>query len=893
MTYPFRTTVVIFFYFLTSLTAWGQQHIQGKVVNQTNTPIEGAIISLVKAETEEVIQYTQSNTAGVFEMSLPTPSPNLNLRIQHLDYALYQHALVFPVSYLTLTLKEQQTVLEEIFIKPSPITQRNDTLSYRVESFASKTDRVLEDVLKRLPGIEVSASGQIKYQGENINRFYIEGLDLMKGRYSAVTKAISPDDISRVEVYEDHQPIKMLDGKVATGKPALNIRLKNKISRAGTAKIGGGFSPFIWDISLSPMFFSRHFQILANYDTNNMGNTVMTKMNNFYSFEEYDIFLYSSTNMPFLQIATNSDPSIKQNRYWFNKSHLGNLNVLQKLKNNWELTGTLYYLNEHNDTDDRIQTTTIHYLNPTLGTSEPITYQRTTASRAAKEIFHAEFTVTQNKKQNYTKNKTTIRISKDKTRGDLMVNTPENLIQQKVNAPIFQLQNTLSTLIPLTEKHWINFRSLLDFSNSKEAYFASPTTLLNLDNPDLSSYPSLSQHYDNQSFYTKNAIAYVWRQCAWTFSGEYNFTFQQTHFNTDLYGSETAFWIPIPGDYHNQLRYQTISNALHSRINFKAKRWSLNLNLPLDWATASLIDEENNKHDSNRKLFLSPTLYAQYVASLYWTFKGNIAYTSVFTPLNQLYSSTVLNELNFSAFTNRILSNHRFRSKIETNYKDPFTGWFAYFNLEYIEQQNPILFSQQIGENGQQVIRAIEQNNTQITQRLELNIDKLIEPISTTLKGSFSHNRNKNPILINQVYNTVKTHQNSYRFSLSNTSFTWLNIDYSFAYQQVQNKDFSSSKSAKTTHDATLSLLPFKQHTLLTTLAYQRDRIQQQSFSNTFVDLIYRYTFSKRKIDLELAWTNIFNYKEYSQVIVNDMMTHIMQTPIRPRQLMVSMRFAF
>ena len=888
-----HNTLVLCAFLLSSLVSVGQERIQGKVIDQAHTPIEGAIISLVKAETEEVIQYTQSNASGFFEMVLPKALPNLNLRIQHLDYALYHRTLVFPVPYLTLTLTAQETVLEEIFIKPSPITQRNDTLSYKVESFTSKTDRVLEDVLKRLPGIEVSTSGQIKYQGENINRFYVEGLDLMQGRYSAITKAISPDDISKVEVYEDHQPIKMLDGKVATGKPALNIRLKNRVSRAGTAKIGGGFTPFLWDVALSPMFFSRHFQTLASYDTNNMGNTVMTKMNNFYSFEEYDTFLYSYTNTPFLQIATNTDPSIKQNRYWFNTSHLGNLNVLQKLKNNWELTGTLYYINENNDADDRVQATTIHHLNPTLASAEPITYQRTTASRAAKEIFYAEFTLTQNKKQNYTKNKTTIRVSKDKTRGDLMVNTPENLIQQNVNAPIFQLQNTLSTLIPLTEKHWINFRSLLDFSNSKEAYFASPTALFSLDNPDLASYPSLSQHYDNQSFYTKNAVAYVWRQHAWTFSQAYNFTFQQTHFNTDLYGRETGSWNPIPGDYHNQLRYQTSSNVLHSKINFKIKRWSFNLNLPLDWTTASLIDKENNKRDTNSKLFLSPTLYAQYVASLYWTFKGNIAYTSVFTPLNQLYSSTILNELNFSAYTNRILSNHRFTSKFETNFKDPFTGWFAYFNLEYIEQQNPILFSQEIGENGQQVIQAIEQKNIQTTQRLELNINKLIEPISTTLKGNFSHSRNKNPMLINQVHNTVRTHQNTYRFSLANTSFTWLNIDYSFVYQQTKNKDFSSSKNAKTIHDATLSLLPFAQHSLLATLVYQQDRIQQQSFNNTFVDLTYRYTFSKRKIDLELAWTNIFNYKEYSQVIVNDMITNIMQTPIRPRQLLVSMRFAF
>ncbi|MGS4345768.1 carboxypeptidase regulatory-like domain-containing protein [Myroides odoratus] len=887
--HPF--SLVIFLLLLIGFSSKAQQRLKGKISTTSNAPIEGALVVVLKSDNDEVISYTQSNTLGDFEVELPT-THRVKLSIRHFNYAEYQLPLHSSLSFLPITLIEQTTTLEEILIKPTPIGQRNDTISYNIESFTTKTDRVLEDVLQRLPGIEITTSGQIKYQGENINRFYVEGLDLMQGRYTAITKAISPDDIRQVEVYEDHQPIKMLDGKVTTGKPALNIRLKNKVSRAGTAKIGGGFTPFRWDVALSPMFFTPNFQTLASYETNNTGQTLTTKMQQLYSFQEYDTFLYMPINSSFLQLATNADPSINQNRYWFNTSHLGNINVLQKLKNNWEFTGTLYYLNENNATDNRVQTTTIYDLHPTSGTPEPITYQRTTSSHAAKEIFNAEFTFTQNKKQNYTKNKTAIHISKEKARGNLTINTPENLIQQRVNAPIFQFQNTLSTLIPLTEKHWINFRSLLDFSNSKEEYFASPTALFNFKNPALDPYTSLSQHYDNQSFYTKNAVACVWRMNAWTFSEEYTFTFQQTHFNTELYGSETDFWIPIPGDYHNQLRYQTSSNALHSKINFKAKRWSLNLNLPLNWATVSLVDNKNNNQDSNRRLLLSPTFYAKYSTSLYWTFKGTIGYTNIFTPLNQLYPSTVLNELNFNAYTNHIVSSSRFMSKIETNFKDPFAGWFAYFHLEYKEQQNLILLSQEIGENGQQIIQAIERHNIKTTQRSELNINKLIEPIRTTIKGNFSYDQNKSPMLLNQKYHTVRTHQNTYRFSLTNTFLTWLNIDYSFAYQHIKNNDVSST-STKTTHDATVSILPLAQHTILTTLAYQQDYIQQQAFTSTFVDLTYRYTFAKRKIDLELSLTNIFNYKQYNQVIIHNIMTHVMRTPIRPRQLMASMRFAF
>jgi len=893
MLYLFRTTVVIFFYFLASVTAWGQQHIQGKVINAAKVPIEGAVIMLVKGEQEEVIQYTQSSATGTFELTVHTPSPDLKLRIQHFDYAIYHQALVFPMSYLNLTLTEQVTALEEIVIKPTPITQRHDTLSYNVDSFALKTDRVLEDVLKRLPGIEVSATGQIKYQGESINRFYVEGLDLMKGRYGAITKAISNQDISRVEVYEDHQPIKMLDGKITTGKPALNIRLKNKVSYAGSAKIGLGVTPFLWDVALSPMFFSKNFQTLASYDTNNVGHALQAKMSNFYSFQEFDTFWYSSATTPFLKIADNANPSLNQNRYLFNTSHLGSLNMVQKLSKGWELAATVYYINENNENKNRQQQTTIQYLNPMENIPQNITYKRTSSSYEAKELFNSTFTLTQNEKQKYVKNTAMVHVSKTKARGNLVLDTPENRIDQKQSTPAYQLQNSLSTVLPITEKNWINFRSLVDFSSTKEDYFASPPSLFNFADPALNDYQTLFQSYENQSFYTKNALSYAWTISPWSFVLDYHFTYKKTHFNSALYGSDTSNWDALGDVYSNDLLYREMSNTLQSKISFKSTRWSFNLNLPLDWTTVSLTDKGHNNKEGKDKLLFSPYFYTQYVASLYWTFKGTINYTSRFTPLDQLYPSYILSELNFNAYKNKILQSHQLSTKVEANFKDPFNGWFAYLNVEYIEQNRPILFTKEIGEQGQQIITTIDKHNTKTTKRSTFSLNKFIEPINTTLKGTVSYSLAKELLLLNQVYNTVHTNQNTYSINLTNTSMDWLNLEYEFTYQQFKNKDFKENNSSKTTHHATLSLIPSQHHSLRTTLEVQQNKIQHQYFDHTFLDLTYRYTFQKRKIDLELSWTNMLNHKLYQQVLVNDIMTHIIAAPIRPSQLLASIRFSF
>lgn len=68
------------------------------------------------------------------------------------------------------------------------IRRLGDTLSYEVNSFAKDENRSIGDVLKRLPGTEVSESGGIKYQGKSISKFYIDGDDLLEDRYNIGTR---------------------------------------------------------------------------------------------------------------------------------------------------------------------------------------------------------------------------------------------------------------------------------------------------------------------------------------------------------------------------------------------------------------------------------------------------------------------------------------------------------------------------------------------------------------------------------------------------------------------------------------------------------------------------------------------------------------------------------
>jgi hypothetical protein len=95
-------------------------------------------------------------------------------------------------------IDETPLELKEVSVTAPKIKLRGDTLDYRVDAFADRNDRVIGDVLKKMPGIEVSPNGRISYLGKDINRFYVENLDLLKGRYGIATNNIAAKDVATV-----------------------------------------------------------------------------------------------------------------------------------------------------------------------------------------------------------------------------------------------------------------------------------------------------------------------------------------------------------------------------------------------------------------------------------------------------------------------------------------------------------------------------------------------------------------------------------------------------------------------------------------------------------------------------------------------------------------------
>ncbi|MCD8032279.1 MAG: TonB-dependent receptor [Bacteroides sp.] len=205
-----------------------------------------------------IIKYTQTSADGKFRLTFPQFPEEHILHVSILGYAPQSVALLRQQTVYNIRLQEQVTALKEVVIKAPSIHEKGDTIQYMVSRFADVQDRSLADVLKKMPGIEVEKSGAIKYNGVSINKFYIEGHDMLGGQYGLATNNIQQKDVGSVEVLQNHQPIKALEDLSFSQNPAINIRLKEDArSRwTGTAKLGLGASPLLWNVESSVMRFA-------------------------------------------------------------------------------------------------------------------------------------------------------------------------------------------------------------------------------------------------------------------------------------------------------------------------------------------------------------------------------------------------------------------------------------------------------------------------------------------------------------------------------------------------------------------------------------------------------------------------------------------------------------
>lgn len=871
----FSFLVILFFgIFISSQTT-----ISGRIEDENGKTLNATSVSISETDNNNVLAYAITNTDGAFSISVKSNAKKFKIEARKLNYVFSSQIIENKTQFIKIALVFKEITLKEVIIKSTPIRKKGDTLSYNVASFADSKDRSIADVLSKMPGIEVLSDGRVLYQGVSIQKYYIEGMDLLEGKYNLANQNLPQQSVSSVQILENHQPIKILDSLVPNQRPSLNIKLKNKIVTTGTAKLGIGVSPALWDANVTPMLFKKKEQMIVSYQANNIGYDSSIQLRTLTLDDFYDKMDNPSQKTDLVEIEHASPPNISERRYLDNNINLLTVNYLTKIKKDLELRLNISYVNDHQKQENESST---EYLLP----SGNIFLNEKISNRIYANDFQSSITLMKNSKNTYFKNSFNTQINWESQRGKSDNNLNE--ILQKLNNPYYSFSNQLKFISPIGKK-LITFSSFINYNRTPQSLSVTPgqfSDILNQGNP----YYSTRQEIEQTVFQTNNFAEFTHKLSNFTLAIKAGLNFQYQTTQSNIFKDNFA----VSGEFQNYNKNRWSNFYLIPNLIYKKGNLTFTARIPSYYTDVFTKDKTWNEVQKAHKLVFKPNADLTYVFNAFWKIGAEIGYNKDFkNSKNIFYGYILTNYKNLQRNNYPIYLTENYYANTRLDFKDPIKALFFNFHYEYSENKSPYIIQTKINPNGSQEFGYAQISNTSYNHSIGGKLSKFFSDFQTTATLGMEFSVSKSQNLINDLLTPVRNKSYSPSFKISTKIYNQFNIDYYISsnfneYKSTQKQNIFYLKQAITprldlgeSHSITLNL----EH-------YYNDYFSKNNH-NYYMDLIYKYSLNRSKIDIELRCSNLLNSRKYYSTEINNYYIYQSQYKLRQRQIIGSIKFRF
>ncbi len=864
------------------LQSFSQTLISGIVTDTIDNPLRDINVMVYPKESGFLKAYaiTDQNGKYLIEVSLETDS--LDLLLSSIHFERIKLTIPNQTQKLDFALKPDTKLLETITVKANPIDKKGDTLSYLVEQFKGREDQTIEDVLKKLPGIEVEESGKILYQGLPINKFYVEGLDLTDGRYAMISSNLPHESVSTVEVFEKHQPIRILEDRVYSQQAALNIKLKNNTAYTGSGKIGSGFEPWLWDVKFTPMLLNNKMQLLASYQSNNTGDDVSRQIASLAPLNR-TVFPYQPSDK--ISLFNLSDiaqyTGLDTKRYLDNRIHLSNINVLIPLKKDLQLRATVFYVNDLRRNQSFEDKT---YFLP----ADTLRLVQDFKRKLTNSYWHGSFDINRNTSKNYLRNNTSFTFQKEDYFDRILNET--DTTNQYAAIPYNSISNTLNSIFK-SGKNLIEFQSLLQYDHGPQELYVAPGPFEAIINNNRF-YDTAYQSATLRRFYTDHYVGsnYKWKH--WIFSIRFGFAIRLQTLQSRLEININGEHIDAGDSFQNQLDARQYQIYTIPGLQYKYKRLRVSMDWPLNLQQFALRDANFYASKSISKLLQAPKLSMSYNFGGFWDLNASWYYYQRLSDPDNFYFAYILkNYLELMKTEAFFQQTNQQIASASLSYRNAITAFFNTLSYVFVQRQMNLTYSTQLQENGSLIITALELPNISQTHNLQFRSSKYIHALRSSLSLNTSFMLNKGKTLVNNDSFDATTVQYSLSPEIYYQTTTWLNFNYKIHYNVMGSFISGDLRNQihMNRHYFSINLFPSDRHMLNFNLEYYR-------FDNSdynFVDMVYRYSFPKSRFKLEAHWNNILNSNNLLTQY-NYQFTVLTTTQnLRPSQFLLNLRFSF
>ncbi|NHM05350.1 TonB-dependent receptor [Flavobacterium sp. TWA-26] len=260
---------------------------EGIIKDSTGVGLEMANIMAVNQQTKAMDAYAITNEAGKFVLNLNANTAYI-IKASYLGYENYEKTVQTGSSNMNYNVVLREGILLKgvEIVHEMPVRISGDTIIYNADSFKNGTERKLEDVLKKLPGVEVNKDGEIEVEGKKVQKVMVEGKDFFDGDTKLATKNIPADALDKIQVLRNYNEVTNLKGLENNEENvALNIKLKDGKKNFWfgdiTAGIGVGHEEDRYIINPKLFYYNPKFSLNVIGNKNNIGELPLTAQDYF------------------------------------------------------------------------------------------------------------------------------------------------------------------------------------------------------------------------------------------------------------------------------------------------------------------------------------------------------------------------------------------------------------------------------------------------------------------------------------------------------------------------------------------------------------------------------------------------------------------------------------
>jgi len=869
--------------------------IKGSIKDKiSNKPVSNVSI-LLKNKEGKTFNFAISNNQGEFSLVLSSSSKNdsLLLELICLGYKKILQPLDKETKVYNLLLEATFIDLDKVEVKTTaPIKINGDTLSYNVDYFARNEDRSIGDVLKRIPGMDVSENGQIKFNGKKIINLYIQGDDLMDGRYGLASKAINKDMIKSIDVLRNFQPIKVLKGKVLTNDVAVNLILKdeNSIKLAGQAMLGAGL-PSQYDVELNAMIFNKKFKTLNSFKANNSG---VDYQNDFKQFQA-DNFLSSIDNKRpdlLLSSALAPNPDIPRQNYYLNESGVINLNTLYNTKDTIQIRTNVQLFTDRN---------TFNFENNTNNFTLTDTIQFNQIQRSIRKpfVFNSSINIEANKTKSYISNKLNMNFTSDNDFSSVLFNK-DGFNQQLLNKTK-EFSNNFNWIPRLKGKNILNVGINSSYNNmpqTLDVFSGLEPVILN----GSLAYNTVQQFAETPTLFNHLSVSYL-------IQGIIRQEYQVGVVNewqelksvlnlTQLNGSLTKYG----GDVGNNLNWRRNKVFFSPKYFFKNNKWQFITSLPLIWQSIHYNQTDYQLENMNSRFFFNPKANIRFDLNAEDYVETDYHFSNSLGNIFGVYRGLLLNNYQTLNRNNAELQEKKISSTgIKYNFQRARILLFMKAGVNYSKVTANTILSSTISNNIQSTVLLPFEND-----QSKISIDASIKKYIFKIRGNLSFSGVFQRSFFNQFINGQK-------LSFNNDAIVFEGgidgkIGEVFTLNYSANLNLSSSEQNNNLNNTPSIANKFSRLNQYFNWGYSPSsklffnfkgthiHVSQQNqpkINYLFMDASLRHKITKLKMDFSIEATNLLNIQEYKIFNVTSNQFSVNSFELRNRMIIARATFNF